>query len=303
MSAYLGLFSNNILPIFLAAGAGFLLAKFLHVQPRQISQIAFYIFSPCLLFSILTKSQLNSADVTRMAGFTITIVVAIGILTWILARFMRLERRMLAAVLITAMFSNSGNYGLSLNLFAFGEDALAYASLYFVIVAILTYTLGVVVASMGSASLGQAFWDLRKVPAIYAVTLALIFIAAGLKLPLFLDRTVSLLGEAAIPLLMVLMGIQLAHATWDGQTRALSLTSFMRLIAGPALALSMSLLFGLQGAARQAGVIESAMPTAIVTTVLATEYDVEPSFVSTVVFISTLLSPLTVTPLLAYLGA
>lgn len=303
MSAYLGLFSNNILPIFLAAGAGYLLAKFLHVPPRPVSQIAFYIFSPCLLFSILTKSQLSSADVTRMAGFTVTIVLTIGLITWMLGRFMRLERRLLAAVLITAMFSNAGNYGLSLNLFAFGEDALAHASLYFVIIAMLTYTLGVIVASMGSASLGQALWGLRKVPAIYAVVLALIFVGVGLELPLFLDRTVSLLGEAAIPVLMVLMGIQLAHSKWDGQTRAVSLSSSMRLIAGPALAVGLSLLFGLHGAARQAGIIESAMPTAIVTTVLATEYDVEPSFVSTVVFISTLLSPLTVTPLLAYLGA
>jgi predicted permease len=77
----------------------------------------------------------------------------------------------------------------------------------------------------------------------------------------------------------------------------------MRLLAAPALAIGLSFVWGLHGAARQAGILESAMPTAITTTVLATEYNVEPAFVSTVVFVSTLLSPLTVTPLLAYLGA
>jgi hypothetical protein len=62
-------------------------------------------------------------------------------------------------------------------------------------------------------------------------------------------------------------------------------------------------IFGLTGTAYQAGVAQSSMPTAVVMTILATEYDVEPSFVSSAVFTSTLLSPLTVTPLLAYLGA
>ena len=103
--------------------------------------------------------------------------------------------------------------------------------------------------------------------------------------------------------LMVLLGLQLGHSRWQGQTLALSLSNVMRLVAAPAIALGFSFIFGLQGFARQAGITESAMPTAVVTTVLATEYNVEPSFVSTVVFVSTILSPLTVTPLLAYLGA
>jgi len=77
----------------------------------------------------------------------------------------------------------------------------------------------------------------------------------------------------------------------------------MRLVAAPFLAIGLASLFGLTGAAFQAGVAQSSMPTAVVMTILATEYNVEPSFVSSVVFTSTLLSPLTVTPLLAYLGA
>jgi len=207
------------------------------------------------------------------------------------------------AVLLTTMFSNAGNYGLSLNLFAFGEKALAHASVYFVTMAILIYTLGVVIASLGSSSLSEAFVSLLKAPVVYAVVLALLFTEFGLRLPLPLDRTVNLLGDAAIPVLMVLMGVQLGRAKWDGQISALTVTNFMRLVIGPALALGLSLLFGLQGAARQAGISESAMPTAVINTVLATEFNVEPSFVSTVVFVSTLLSPITVTPLLAYLGA
>lgn len=303
MSDLLDLFNNNVLPIFLAAGTGYVGSKYLQLTPRSVSQVAFYIFSPCLIFNLLTTSQLGGEDVTRMAGFALATVLALGLLTWALGHALRLERRLLSAVLLTVMFGNAGNYGLSLNLFAFGETALAHASLYFVTSAVLIYTVGVIIASLGSMSLKMALLGLFKIPGIYAVALALLFNRLGWQLPLPLDRTVGLLADAAIPVLMVLMGIQLQHARWNGQALALTLTNLLRLVVAPALAFALSLLFRLQGPALQAGVLESAMPTAVLMIVLATEYEVEPAFVTTVVLTSTLLSPLTVTPLLAFLGA
>jgi len=297
------LFSNNILPIFIAAGAGYLAAKYLQVTPRSVSQIAFYIFSPCLIFNLLTSTQLSGEDVTRMAGFTLISVLTLGALTGLIGWMLRLERRILVAVLITTMFGNAGNYGLSLNLFAFGETALAHASLFFVTTSILVYTVGVVIASLGTTSLRNAVLGLFKVPVVYAVVIALLFNRLEWQLPLPLDRTVMIMANAAIPALLVLMGIQLHNSKWSDHILALGLTNFMRLVASPLLALGVSLLFRLEGPAFQAGILESAMPTAVMMTILATEYNVEPSFVTTVVFTSTLLSPLTITPLLAYLGA
>jgi malate permease and related proteins len=81
------------------------------------------------------------------------------------------------------------------------------------------------------------------------------------------------------------------------------LSSLMRLVAAPLLAILLSKPFGLLGPARQAGILESGMPTAVLAAVLATEYDLEPSFITSVVFVTTFLSPFTLTPLLAFLGA
>lgn len=298
-----GLFANNILPIFLAAGAGFILSKYLGVSPKPISQILFYIFSPCLLFNLLTTNQLSSGDVLRMIGFTAAGILLIGVLAWMVGKAFHFKRRMLTAIVLVAMFGNAGNYGLSLNHFAFGEQALAHASLYFTTSAVMTYTLGIFIASSGNSSIKDALRGLYKIPAIYAVVLTLVFSLLGWKLPLPLERTVSTLGNAAIPGLLVLMGIQLQHARWDGETLALGISTTLRLLASPLISLGLAALLGLKGASYQAGIAESAMPTAVVMTVLATEYDIEPSFVTTVVFMSTLLSPLTVTPLLAFLGA
>jgi predicted permease len=303
LSELLTLFGNNILPIFLAASAGYLSARYLQVEPQPVSKIAFYIFSPCLIFTLLTTSTLNGDDITRMVGFTFASVLALGLITWVFGRLFKLERRLMAAVLLTVMFGNAGNYGLSLNLFAFGENALAYASLYFVIVAIMVYTIGVFIASLGSMNIKNALQGLLKVPAIYAVLLAMLFKGFDLSLAVPINRAVTVLSDAAIPVLMVLLGIQLYQIHWDGETLAISISNVMRLVAAPLLAIGFGLAFGLDGAAYQAGVLESAMPTAVVMTVLATEYDVRPTFVTTVVFTSTLLSPITVTPLLAILGA
>jgi len=299
----LTLFSNNLLPIFLASGAGFLAARYLGVNPRSVSKIAFYIFSPCLVFSLLTSDQLNGDAITQMAVFAALIILIMGAITALIGYALRFERSIIIALMLTVMFGNAGNFGLSLNLFAFGEEALVYASVYFVTSAILVYTLGIVLASWGKSNLRASMLGVFKVPVVYAVILALVFRVFDLSLPLPIDRTVSILSDAAIPVMMVLLGIQLYHAKWSESTFSLGLSNFLRLVASPALAIGLSMLFQLEGPEYQAAVLESAVPTAVLVTVLATEYNIQPAFVTTAVFTSTLLSPLTITPLLAILGA
>lgn len=303
MTGLLVLFANNLLPIFLIAGCGFLAARAFDLQPRSVSLLAFYVFSPCLIFNLLTRNQLNPREFAQMSAFATAAILGIGLLAWVIGRLLRLERRLLMALLLASMFSNAGNFGMSLNLLAFGEKTMAYASLYFVTSALLTYTLGVFVASLGASGWRTAIISLLKAPAAYAALLALIFNYFNWRLPLPLENTVNLLSNAAVPVLLVLLGIQLQQATGSPHKLAIGLTSGLRLLAGPVLALGLSVVFGLQGAARQAGILESAMPTAITVTVLATEFDLEPAFVTAAVVTSTLLSPLTLTPLLAFLGA
>ncbi|HSO26645.1 MAG TPA: AEC family transporter, partial [Anaerolineales bacterium] len=144
MTSLPALFLNNLLPIFLAAAAGYLLARRFHMDPRPLSQVIFYIFSPCLLFALLTQSELSNGDILRMMAFAATNIILIGVLTWLAGKFINLPRQTLAAVMIATMFMNAGNFGLPATQFAFGETALAYASLYFVTDSMLSYSLGVV---------------------------------------------------------------------------------------------------------------------------------------------------------------
>jgi hypothetical protein len=102
---------------------------------------------------------------------------------------------------------------------------------------------------------------------------------------------------------MVLLGVQFHTIKLKGNLAPLAAGSAIRLLASPALMIGISALFGLHGAIRQAVILEAAMPSAVINTVLATQYDADPPYVAGVVAATTLLSPFTLTPLLAFLGA
>ena len=303
MSNLFTLFFNNLFPILLSAFIGFALARWLKINPRPLSQVVFYVFSPILVFNLIINSQLSNSDILWTLAFAFILLVIIGLLTWLVAKVLGFSRSLLAAVMITTMFMNAGNYGLPLTSFAFGEQALAFASVFFVINAMFTNTIGIVIASSGSMGVWDAIKGLVKFPAIYALVGGIIFLQLGWQLPSGLDRSVDLLSGAAIPCMLVLLGMQLVNIRLDGHVKPLVVTTSIRLVIAPLIAYGLTLLFGMTTAAQQAVVLEAAMPVAVLTTILATEFETEPTYVTTAVLVTTLLSPLTLTPLLALLGA
>ena len=297
----LRLFADNLLPVFLAAGAGYLLVAATRLDPRPVTHVAFYVFAPCLVFTVIVNNEAPTDEMLRMIGFTLACQGGLAAVAALVARWMRWPRPLSAAVVLTVLLPNAGNYGLSASLFAFGEAGLAQASLYFVTASVLTYTGGVFVASLGRSGVGSALFGLIRVPAVWAVVLACVTVRFDWAPPLPVERTVELLGDACIPALLVILGMQLYGKGRIAPWRPLAATVALRLLGGIAAGLLFATLFGLEGVARQAGVLQAAMPSAVICIILATEYETEPGFVTSVVFATTLLSPLALTPLLAYL--
>lgn len=295
-------FANNILPILLIGGAGYALGKALHVDARSLGRVVFYVFSPVLIFNLLLQNKLKIDEAIGVIALTICVVAAMGLVTYLLGTFFKLERPVLTAILITTMFANTGNYGLPLVSFAFGEQALSYAGIYFVTTTLLFYTLGVLIASLGHMSPKDAVLGLFKIPTLYAVLLAVLINGLGVQLPGPVARAVDLAAGGTIPLMLVLLGVELSRVQLDGSLRAMQLSVSLRLLVAPLIALLLTGLFGIDGPARQGSVTEAAMPSMVSATVLATEYQLDSRLVTAVIFISTLLSPLTLTPLLVYLG-
>ena len=301
MDVLLSIFASDILPVFVVAGVGFVLARYLQANVKTLAHIVFYALVPCLVFKLLVTSNIVGPQFGRMAVMAVLVAAAMGLIARLVAVPLRLSRPELSAFLLVVMFSNGGNYGLPVVLFAFGPEALSYGTVYFVMSSLMTYTVGVFLAATGRRGVHRALAGVLRVPAIYGVAMAGVVIAAGLRLPLVVMRPISLLSDAALPMMLLVLGMQLERATSPERPRVVLVAVGLSLMVAPLVALGLAWALGLTGTARQAGVVLASMPVAVVTTILALEFDASPAFVTSAVFLSTLLSPFTLTPLIAYL--
>ncbi len=297
----LHLFADNLLPVLLTAGAGWLLAVTVKPDPRPLAQVGLYVLAPCLILEVILQNAVPPSALVRMMGFAFACLALPGLAALALARWRGWSRTRTSALVLAVLLTNAGNYGLSVNLLAFGQAGLAQASLFFLASAIVSYTAGIFVASMGRSSVRDSLVGLLRIPTVWAVVIAFALSAAGLRLPKPVESSVHLLSSACIPVFLLVLGMQLRAARLQGPVRPMVAASVLRLGGGAAAGLLLAPVFGLEGAARSAGVLQSGMPTAVIATILATEYDVEPGFVTSVVLLTTLASPFTLTPLLALL--
>jgi predicted permease len=301
-NALLDTFANNLLPILVLSAAGFFLGKTLAIDSRALGRVVFYVFSPILVFNLLLHVELRPEEIFGTMAYSFLVSAASGLLAFGVGRLMKLERPVLMALILTVAFANTGNFGLPVVSFAFGAQALAYASLYFVTTSILFNTAGVLIASLGHMDLKTAVLGLFKVPSVYGVILAALLNRFDIALPLPLARTIDLAAGGSIPLMIVLLGIELSRVVWSHSAKPIAMSVGLRLLVGPLIGLLLAIPFGLQGEARLGSVTQTAMPAAVTNTVLATEYGLDSSLVTAMVFLGTVLSPLTLTPLLVLLG-
>jgi predicted permease len=297
----LGIFASDILPIFVIAGIGFLLARHAGVQVQTLSRVTFHALAPALVFNILTTSTVSAGEFGRMAVFYALVAASAMVMARLAAIPLRLDRASLSAFLLVVVCSNSGNYGLPVALLAFGREALTFASVYFVSSAIFSYTGGILLAASGRRSVAQALEGVLRVPAVYGAVAAAVVMGFGLPVPDAVARPMTLLSDAALPMMVLVLGMQLERATWPERPDMVAVAAALSLVATPLASVGIAHLVGLQGAAFQAGVLQASMPTAVITTILALEFNVAPNFVTSVVCVTTLLSPITLTLLIAYL--
>ena len=229
--------------------------------------------------------------------------LVVTLVAYLAGRSLRLDRHTLATLIVAATFGNAGNFGLAVSKFAFGDAALSRAVIYYVFNSLAVYTLGVAVAASGKRPWRDVIKHGLVLPTTIAVAVAGLLRVTGLTTPEPLDRAVGLLSQAAIPVMLMLLGLQLASIKEFPRARLglMGLAAGIQLVLAPLLTLGLALALQLDTVTLQAVVVESAMPAAVITTILAVEYDLDATLVSGTVVLSTLLSPLTLTPIIAFL--
>ncbi|MGE5603290.1 MAG: AEC family transporter [Nitrososphaerales archaeon] len=296
------IFGTVLLPIVLIVGVGFALGRLTRVDSRPLAVAVFYLFSPCLVFISMAGTQVGADLLGKLALLKALVIVSLIVLAIVVAAALRLSPVLRGAFILAVAFSNSGNFGLSVTEFAFGQAGVTLALICFVVDNLAVNSLGVYFAARGRASVRGALLQVAGNPALYALALGLLVHEMGWQAPLAITRASETLGRAAVPTMQTVLGIQLATLTFTpGHWKTIGWASVLSLVAAPLLAALYVIPLGVTGLARQVGILETAVPTAVSASIVATRYDSEPALVSGTVLVTSLLSLVTVTLVLYWM--
>ena len=299
-----------VLPIVAIAGTGVVLGKLREIDPGPLNTVAVYVLTPALVFHSLATTTFGGGTLLRLGVATTAVIVATLAVAGVIAYGLGRREGALAALVLTASFPNAGNYGIPLSDFAFPDGGRAVAVVYVACEAILLYTVGVYVAAAAGGRDGSgALRRVLTVPLVYAVPAALGARWLGVVPPASVMQTVGLVGDSAIPVMLLVLGLQLARTDPAGALSAVGLPTAIKLAVAPAIAVPLAVFAFRDPTVAKVFVLESAMPAAVTPVVLVGEFTDDAtvhgvplgSYVSTVVLVSTLLSIPTATLLIALL--
>ena len=297
-------FVTVLIPIFFIFGIGFAGEKVLKFDTKPLSMMAIYLMVPFLAFETFYSTDF-SIDYLMMAIYTFGLAFCLIIVIYGIAFLKRYSLKKTCGMILASAFMNNGNYGTPLIFFAFGEAGLRYAVILMVIQQLLMCTVGIYYAAKGSPNGGgvkTALKEVVKVPIVYGALLGVLFHLFGIPIGGSFMEAVSMVGNAAVPTIMIILGMQLAKISVKKLDFApLSLSLGIRLFLSPVIAFGFTLILPIDDLLKQIMIVLSAMPTAANTTMYALKYDTEPQFVSSATLFSTVLSVVTL-PIVLYVS-
>lgn len=298
----MAIFIQVVLPVILIFVVGFLLQKIAKIDIRPISTMAIYVMTPCLVFKTFYETELNS-QYTYMVIFSFLLMFILIFLCKVYTKIRKIDLSTENALILSTAFMNTGNYGTPIILFAYGEAGFEFAISAMVLQSILMNFFGVYYAVKGKAGIRIAMKSVAKMPASYAAVLALLFNVFNLRVPENLFGTIDLISDAAIPMVMVILGMQLAMIKWGHFDWAnITFSVVLRMFISPLIAWLLVMVMPIDPLLAKVLIVSAAMPSAATIVMYAVQFQAQPKLVSSVTLITTIISIPTITLLIILLG-
>lgn len=276
---------SPVIPVFILIATGFFFAHWKKISLVPVTELIVYLGTPALVFSSLASRRLFAGDIAVLLGGVLLIFAGVGLLVRLYFILFRFSSRGFA---LPALFMNAGNMGIPLALFAFGEAGMQRATLMFVIITFLQYSLGLYLLN-GRGNWGETF----RLPLIYATVAGLTFNLNQITIPELLFQPIYMLGQATIPIMLVSLGYRL-HDFQSLKWRHAIGGAIVRIFGGFLVASIVVNLIGADGVNRQVLLLYGALPAAVINFVLTEKYRQDPELAASIVVLSTLLSVLTI---------
>jgi malate permease and related proteins len=283
--------ATTVAPVFLLALVGFLWTRGgWSYDVEFVTRLSMTLSVPCLIFMALVRSDVDPGLLRDTVLAALVAYVAVGGLVWGLARALGLD---MATYWAPLTFGNTGNLGLPIALFAFGQAGFDLAVVIFAVMAILSFTFGVWVVAGGGNPVTAV-----KEPLVWGTVAGSVFLALGRGVPAWVGTTLDLVGQMAIPLMLLTLGVAIARLKPSALGPALGLC-LVKLVVCTVVPLGVGLAFGLPRQSLGVLVLQVATPVAVTSYMLAAKYDARPDDVAGLVVVSTLLAVPAIPVLLA----
>ncbi|WP_029192380.1 AEC family transporter [Paenibacillus harenae] len=300
MSIFFHILLTNVLPMGIMIALGIVLQRAFKLDIKTLSKLNFYLFSPAIMFDLLYKTSISASVIGKILLFFVLFMVAQYMIVEVVIRLRGYEPGMKSAMRNSVLFYNSANYGIPLNQLAFAgnEKTLAVQVLIMMTQSLIPNTYGIYNVNAHKADLRAIMRTILSMPVIYAIPLAFLLRGFEIPIPQPLATPLGYLSDAFIGTALITLGVQLGNMEWKINRSLLidvSLSGILRLVAGPLLAWLIVWSMGLDKLTAAALIVSSAVPTSLSSVLLAVEFDNEAEFASQSVFVSTILSIVTVT--------
>jgi len=264
-------------PAAVLAGIGVLWTKKGQDFPIQfVTTLVLNIGMPALMFHTLATSSVDLSSLGQMIMASLVVHIVFTFVAVSLLIIAKKDWRLCVAHVV----GNTGNLGLPVCFFAYGEVGLAYAMVFFSVQVLLLFSVGEAVLS-GNASIRPAL----RSPVLHSVWLGMLVRYLEIPIPEFIMNSASLLGQFVIPIMLITLGVSLASMSAK-QLPSTVFWSLVRTCIGVTVGFVVAALFGLEGVARGVLIIEIATPVAVFNFLLAIRHNRDSTEVSGLILVT-----------------
>ena len=287
----------TIISIVLMIGLGYFLKRIDFLSEKDIdplNKIVMYILMPCMIFSALYSADMSLLPTLGILPFVIlTASIGSGVISYIVLKRLHYDDKKIWSVLVTVMIANTAFMGYPVNLGVYGHPGFLRAIFCDLAKTCMLLLLSFVLVLKFGGTVKRAFREILLFPPLWAVVLGISFNLLNIPIGPVLDKTVNYLADGAIPLIMISLGLSIELGGLARSKAMVIFTSIVKLGVFPLIALIVVSLLGLTGLQHDVGIIEAAMPSGMLSLLLAITYKLDYELTSDCILINTVISLIT----------
>lgn len=268
---------------------------------NTLNNLAIYVFLPSLIFTAVYKTDIfifPKLAMMSLIGISISLMLALTVFTFTTLKKLPKEKKW--AIIIPLALGNTAFLGFPFCLGLFGDAGLICAIFYDIGSLTTFLSLSLILMLEFGGTLKEVAKKIISFPVLWALILGILANITKFPLDFVVMDLIQYLGAAAIPVIMISLGVSLQFGKIKENLKVASLISIVKLVVVPILAIIITLAIGLTGLEHNVAIIEAAMPAGMLSLPLAVKHNLDFKLTADCVFISTVFSLLTL-PIIAML--